>query len=266
MAYNVKETLADKFVIMGIVNVTPDSFSDGGDYNSVERSVSRIKKMIQQGAKIIDLGGQSTRPGYEEVPPEEELNRLLPVIEAVREFSDVLISIDTYFPEVARQSLEAGANIVNDIHGGDNLEMLEVIADHSEAGYVYMHSRDRGETPLEEEMKNYHEEMLDKFEKYDIDLDRVSFDPGVGWKSHEDHIAIMSEPEKYSPVGELSVLLGVSRKRTIGTITGHENAKDRDVGSAVASLMACAKGVNIVRVHNVQAMADAVAVYQALRK
>lgn len=266
MTYKVKETLADELVIMGIINVTPDSFSDGGDYNSVKESVSRIKKMIEQGAQIIDLGGQSTRPGYEEVSPSEELSRLLPVIEAVREFSEVLISIDTYFPEVARKTLEAGANIVNDIHGGDNLEMLEVVSDHPEAGYVYMHSRDRGDKLLEEEMKQYHEEMLSNFEKYGIDLNRVSFDPGVGWKSHEDHIAIMSEPEKYTPVGELSVLLGVSRKRTIGTITGHEDAKDRDVATAVASLIALDKGVNIVRVHNVQVMADAVAVYKALRK
>lgn len=252
-------------LVMGIVNVTPDSFSDGGDFYDPSHALQQIDQMIQHGVDIIDLGAQSTRPGYQEVTPEEEIQRLEPVLKPLTMKEDVIISVDTYFPQVAGWALEHGAHIINDIKGGDTPGMLEVIQKYPHAGYIYMHSRDWQSHSLEKELKAYQQEMEEKFKNYNISLDRVCFDPGIGWKSLEDHLALLKEVKRYNPIGQICVLYGVSRKRTIGSLTGHSIAKERDLGSVIASLMAVQQGVNIVRVHNVAMMKEALKVYEGIQ-
>ncbi|MGX7349752.1 dihydropteroate synthase [Dolosicoccus paucivorans] len=263
---NIKQVFnTSRGLIMGVVNVTPDSFSDGGDFYQSKDALSQIDEMVAQGVDIIDLGAQSTRPGYTEVAPEEEIRRLTPILEALESDDRVIISVDTYFPQVAEWALNKGAHIINDIKGGDMEGMLDVIANYPKAGYIYMHSRQWEGHSLEEELKGYQQEMVQKFQKYGISLDRVCFDPGVGWKSVEDHLALLKDIKRYNPVGQVCVLYGVSRKRFIGRLTGHEQAKDRDVGSITASLMAIQQGANIVRVHNVRMMKDALNIYEGIK-
>lgn len=263
---NIKQVFnASRPLIMGVVNVTPDSFSDGGDFYQSNDALSQIDEMITQGVDIIDLGAQSTRPDYKEVTPEEEIRRLTPILEALKSNNRAIVSIDTYFPQVAEWALNEGAHIINDIKGGDTKGMLEVISQHPKAGYIYMHSRQWEGHSLEEELKGYQQEMEEKFKEYQIDLDRVCFDPGVGWKSVEDHLALLKDAKRYNPFGKVCVLYGISRKRIIGRLTGHEKAKDRDVGSVTASLIAIQQGANIVRVHNVGMMKDALNVYEGIK-
>lgn len=252
-------------LVMGILNVTPDSFSDGGHFNTVKTAIEHAKEMIKDGVDIIDIGGQSTRPGYKEVSPEMELDRLLPVIKGIRDISDIPISVDTYFPQVAEKMIELGVNIINDIKGGDSDGMLDVIQDHPTIGYIYMHSRPVTLGKLEKELLAYQDEMLNEFNKRGIDINRTSFDPGVGWKSHQEHLEIMTHPSRYCYFDRGPVLYGLSRKRTIATLINQDDPLKRDTASTVAHLIAIDRGVKIVRVHDVRGMVDALAIYNALQ-
>lgn len=251
--------------IMGILNVTPDSFSDGGYFNELDKALAHCEEMLEDGVDIIDIGGQSTRPNYQEISAEEEKERILPIVEAIRKRTDKPISIDTYFPEVADAALAKGASIINDIKGLDTKGMIEIAQKYPDGGLVIMHSRKRrNELSVAVDIQQFYQEKIDLCQKVGIDSTRICFDPGIGFgKSQEENIEILKYPEAFR-YKEYPLLYGVSRKRTIAALTNEKDPLERDFGSISASLFAANKGVEIVRVHNVKGMRDALTVWETL--
>lgn len=254
-----------KIKVMGIVNVTPDSFSDGGKFYQPEKAVAHAFELIQEGADILDLGAQSTRPGYTEVSPEEEIKRIAPVINAIREKSTIPISIDTYFPQVADYALANGATILNDVRGLDLDGMMEVAKKYPQAKLIIMHSRPRkSELSLEADLQAFYAEKYQACLAAGINQKRICFDPGIGFgKSMEENIDLLKHPEKYR-YKNIPLLYGVSRKRTIAHLVDEERPLERDYGSVTASLFAAIHGVELVRVHQVKGMKDALKIWQQL--
>ena len=251
--------------IMGILNVTPDSFSDGGKYNGMEQALRHAQKMIAEGADLIDVGGESTRPGHVQISDEEEIARVTPVIEALKKEFDIPISIDTYKSHVAEAALQAGADLVNDIWGLKYDEkMAEVIAKYH-AACCLMHNRNEADYKnFMEDMKNDLRETLRLAKEAGIREDGIMTDPGVGFgKTYENNL------EAIRCVGELNelgypVLLGTSRKSVIG-LTLDVPAKERDTATAVTSAYAVWAHCGFVRVHNVRANAEAIKMAEAIR-
>ncbi|HEY8529291.1 MAG TPA: dihydropteroate synthase [Paenibacillaceae bacterium] len=256
--------LGKRTLIMGILNVTPDSFSDGGKYMDVRAAVERAKQMEEEGADIIDIGGESTRPGHQPVSLEEELRRVLPVIEAVRREVRLPISIDTYKAETARRALEAGANIINDIWGFKRDPEIAAVAAACGCPVVLMHNRER---PV------YRDLMADILEdlRASVAIARTAgvedrniwLDPGIGFaKEYEDNLVVMGRLDEIVRLG-YPVLLGTSRKRFIRHTLGLP-ADDVVEGTAATVALGIAQGCQIVRVHDVKqmkrvaAMADAI--------
>ena len=251
--------------IMGIVNVTPDSFSDGGQFFDAQKAIAHGLQLISEGADILDIGGQSTRPGYVEVSFEEEIRRIDPVIKGLREKSDIPISIDTYFPEVAEHALSIGANIINDVKGLDLSGMIEVAVKYPECEVVIMHSRPRKkELSIEEDLQAFYEEKYQACQKAGISSHRIFFDPGIGFgKAVEENIEILKYPQKFR-YKDFPLLYGVSRKRNINHLFHEEYPLERDFGSVAATLYPATLGVEIVRVHQVKGMKDALNVWTTL--
>lgn len=251
--------------IMGILNVTPDSFSDGGQFNELDKAMLHCEEMLSANVDIIDIGGQSTRPNYQEISAEEERERILPIIQAVRKKTDKPISIDTYFPEVADAALAAGANIINDIKGLDTNGMIEIAQKYPDCGVIIMHSRPRRtELSVAEDIQEFYQEKIELCQKAGIDLMRICFDPGIGFgKTQEENIEILKHPEAFR-YQDYPLLYGVSRKRTIAALTNEADPTARDFGSIAASLFAVNKGIEIVRVHHVKGMRDMLNVWQTL--
>jgi len=250
---------------MGILNVTPDSFSDGGKYNTLETAVNHAKQMIGDGADIIDIGGQSTRPGYTEVSADEELNRVLPVIKAIHEFApEIPISIDTYFFEVAKEAVAVGANIINDIHGFTDIRMFEILQNFPQTSAVIMHDHRKKTGSLEKELREFYEFKIAQCLERGISLSRICFDPGVGWKNKEETMNILRSPGRYG-YPSIPLLIGVSRKRIIGSLIKEKETKGRDLGTIITSLHLANTGqVDIVRVHDVKGMKQALDVWRQL--
>lgn len=252
--------------IMGILNVTPDSFSDGGKYNSLEAGIFHGEKLAAEGCDILDIGGQSTRPGYQEISASEELARVLPVVKALKKKIQLPLSIDTYFPEVAEACLAEGVEIVNDISGLDHAGMLSVLQKYPESQLVLMHSRPRKNLPLKEDLGAFYQEKIQLLQENYFDLKRVCLDPGVGFgKTLEENIQLIKDPEAFR-YENLPLLYGISRKRTMGALSGETVAEKRDPASVAASLWLLEHGVEIVRVHDVFAMKQANDVFMALKK
>ncbi|RSU01026.1 dihydropteroate synthase [Vagococcus penaei] len=249
---------------MGIVNVTPDSFSDGGDFSQTDRAVNHALTLIEEGADIIDLGGQSTRPGYTEISAEEELSRVLPVVKALRKVSQIPISVDTYFPSVAEAVIQAGASIINDIKGFDTPGMGEVIA-HYQTPIILMHSRQRrSDVDVITDLQEFYQEKVQLCQSLGVPSELICFDPGIGFhKTLEENQVILANP-KLCRFEEYPLLYGVSRKRTIAHIIDESRPKERDYGSVTASLYAMSQGVDIVRVHQVKGMRDALTTWSRL--
>lgn len=240
--------------IMGILNVTPDSFSDGGAHNSVEKAVSHAKQMIEDGVDIIDVGGYSTRPGgHTPITVEEELQRVVPVIEAIRDLG-VKISVDTFRGEVADVALSAGAHIINDQWAGqyDNL-MLDVVAKH-DAEIILMHNNEHGtyKDVVSTVLKEL-QHVIDLALKHGIKKNKIWIDPGIGFvKSREEELDLMKRLDEVVEMG-YPVLLGTSRKRFIKDLMGEDAAPtERDAATAVTSIHGINCGVKAVRVHNVK--------------
>lgn len=260
--------------IMGILNVTPDSFSDGGRFHDKGAAVDQTARLIADGADIIDIGGESTRPYAEPVSLDEELSRVIPVIEAVRSFSDIPISIDTTKPAVARQAIISGANIVNDISAlRYDAEMLNVVKENSAADLVIMHMQgtpgnmqdDPVYEDVIEEILNFFKERLELIESAGIDLDRIIVDPGIGFgKKLEHNLSILKHLSRFSSLG-CRVLLGHSRKRFLGDLTG-EDTDDRDIPTALVAGFCLDNNVSIFRVHNVALTRQALDVSQAIHQ
>ena len=261
-----KHNIDGKACIMGVLNVTPDSFSDGGSYTAVEKALEQAEKMIAEGAKIIDVGGESTRPGYTFVEATDEINRVVPVIKALKEKFDVLVSIDTYKTETARAALEAGADILNDVWAGlYDGEMLALAAEKN-VPIILMHNQ------KEEKYDNITKEVCDFLaERAQAALDagiakeNIWIDPGFGFAKNEaQNIELLQGLDAVCQLG-YPVLFGISRKRTVDYLLGGGTAAlERDMGTAALSAWAIAKGCQIVRVHNVDLNRDIVKVISQL--
>ncbi len=264
-------TIAQSVRIMGILNITPDSFSDGGSFFNPGAALDQARIMIDQGVDIIDVGGESTRPYADPVSLDDELARVIPAIESIRSFSDIAISIDTSKAEVARQALSAGADIINDVSAlRKDPEMLDVVRGY-DGEVIIMHMQGTPGTMQDApNYKNVVEEVLSFFrERFDflkssgIDLSRITIDPGIGFgKKVEHNLQLLKYLERLSDL-DRPVLLGHSRKRFLGDLTGLE-ADQRDPITSVVSALSLDKNISIFRVHDVAATRDALRVAQAI--
>lgn len=265
-------TIARSVRIMGIINVTPDSFSDGGSFFDRGSAFNQARLLIDQGADILDVGGESTRPYAEQVSINEELHRVIPVIESIRSISDIPISIDTSKAEVARQALAAGADIINDVTALRKDPAMIDLVKNSTGELIIMHMQGTPGTMQDaphydevvEEVMTFFRERLDFIAKAGIDLNRVTIDPGIGFgKKLEHNLQLLNHLERLSELGR-SVLLGHSRKRFLGDLTGLE-ADQRDAITSVVSALSFDKNVSIFRVHDVAATRQALDVARAIR-
>ncbi|GIP07712.1 dihydropteroate synthase [Paenibacillus lautus] len=247
--------LGQSTLIMGILNVTPDSFSDGGRYNDTERAVEHALQLIEEGADIIDIGGESTRPGHEPVGASEELARVIPVIEAIhRHAPQIPLSIDTYKAEVARQAIGAGAHIINDIWGfKDDPDMPQTAAELG-CPVILMHNRrDRNYTNLIEDVKRDLLESVEIARAAGVQDHQILLDPGIGFaKDYDENMKVMASLDQLVGLG-FPVLLATSRKRFIQTALGAP-AQDVLEGTAATVAYGIAQGCQIVRVHDVKHM------------
>ena len=255
---------------MGVVNVTPDSFSDGGRYASTEAAVAHARTLIAEGADILDIGGESTRPGAEVVTLDEECGRVLPVIEALAG-SGVPISVDTRKPALMRDAIAAGASLVNDISSLEAAQALETVAQTS-AAVCLMHKQGEPGTmqqnPLYEnvvlEVRDYLAGRIEAALKAGIARERIVIDPGFGFgKTQEHNLELVRHLSQLTKLG-VPVLAGLSRKAMLGRMTGRE-AHERVHASVAAAIYAVEQGASIVRVHDVTATRDALAVWFALK-
>ena len=262
--------------IMGVLNVTPDSFSDGGRYATVERAVAQARRMVEEGADILDIGGESTRPGAQTVDIAEELRRTVPVVEAIRTaFADAdeepVLSIDTRKPEVARACIEAGCDIWNDVsaltYSPDSLQTAAGLG----CDLILMHAQGRPETMQDDpsysdpvaEIKAYLAERLEACDAAGIDTLQVTLDPGIGFgKRLSDNLAILANIREFKAFGA-SVLVGASRKSFIGALDGSQ-ADTRLGGSIAAAIVATQNGADILRVHDVYETRQALIVATAI--
>jgi dihydropteroate synthase len=276
ISYRGKELSLKKPVIMGILNVTPDSFSDGGLYNSVDRALKRCEKMLEEGAQIIDIGGESTRPGAEPVPLEEEVRRTIPVIEEIRKKlgDDFFISIDTYKSFVAERALSAGADIVNDISGFHFDEKMAELVAKEKCPAVIMHIKG---TPKDMQKNPYYEDVVKEIityfrktikmaEEKGVKRSQLIIDPGIGFgKRVIDNLCILKRLSEFKVFG-LPILVGASRKSFIGAVTGEEIPVRRVPGSLAAAAMAILKGAKILRVHDVRETKQFLDILSAIRE
>lgn len=265
LAHGQNLPFGDRARIVGILNVTPDSFSDGGRFGSPDDAVAAALAMIDAGASMVDVGGESTRPGAEPVSALEEQRRLLPVVEALAARGGVIMSVDTYRAETARLALKAGAHALNDVWGLQREPELARLAADEGAGLIIMHTaRDR--TPLPDVVADqlaYLGQSLKIAAAQGVERDQIVLDPGFGFgKDTTDNLNLMA---RFAELGELGypLLAGTSRKRFLGRLTGRE-AVDRDVATAATSVALRLAGASLFRVHDVAANADALKVADAI--
>ena len=238
--------------IMGILNVTPDSFSDGGKYNNLDNALKHTEQMIAEGADIIDVGGESTRPGHEVITDEEEISRVTPVIEAIKKNFDIPISIDTYKGAVTEAALQAGADLVNDIWGFKHDERVAKLTAQYNAACCLMHNRDN--TLYENFQKDFLSDMnecIDIAKRAGVSDDKIILDPGVGFgKTYEHNLEIINHVDILHELG-YPILLGTSRKSVIG-LTLDLPATDRVEGTLATTVVGVMKGCSFVRVHDIK--------------
>lgn len=258
--------LNKRSVIMAIVNVTPDSFSDGGRYDTVDRAVEHALQAVTDGAEILDIGGESTRPDAASVSPAEEQARVLPVIEALSRRTQALISIDTYREETARLAIGAGAHIVNDVFGLQKEPAIAALSAETGAGLCIMHTgRNRQKlADIIEDQVFFLERSLEIASAAGVLRDRIVLDPGFGFAKETpgENLELMARFEELHRFG-LPLLAGTSRKRFLGAVTGREPA-ERDVATAATSVLLRLQGAAVFRVHNVAINRDALTVADAM--
>lgn len=254
--------------IMGILNVTPDSFSDGGRYNSIDTALYQTEKMLSEGMDIVDIGGESTRPGYTMISDEEEIQRVVPVIEAVKSRFDVPVSLDTYKYRVAEAGISAGADLINDIWGlkYDSGEMAAVIAGSGLPCCLMHNRRDTDYNSFFSDVTEDMRKTLEIAEKAGISREKIIADPGVGFaKSYENNLEIIDRLDQFRSETGLPVLLGASRKSVIGLTLGLPS-DERVEGTVALSVIGAMKGVSFVRVHDIKENARAVRMAMAVMK
>ncbi|PHS72663.1 MAG: dihydropteroate synthase [Cycloclasticus sp.] len=254
---------------MGVLNITPDSFSDGGCFTTKSEAIRQAELMTRQGASIIDIGGESTRPGATPVSIDEELHRVIPVIEAIRSKSNMVISIDTSKPEVMKQAVGAGADIINDVFALRQPGALEMAAS-LKVPVCLMHMQSTPETMQHnprysnviDEVKAFFEERINACEKADIEKSKIILDPGFGFgKKLEHNLSLLANLETFKSYG-CPLLVGLSRKSMFGDLLG-KSVNERALASVTAALLAVINGASIVRVHDVQETFDALKIYNA---
>lgn len=241
----------DRTYVMGILNVTPDSFSDGGTHNTIDTALKHTEKMINEGADIIDVGGESTRPGYTMISDDEEISRVAPVIEKLKANFDIPISIDTYKSAVAEAAAQAGADLINDIWGFKYDEKIaEVTANHNLACCLMHNRKEANYNNYMEDVINDLKESINIAQKYGVDKNKIVLDPGVGFaKSYEQNLEIINKLEALDVLG-YPVLLGTSRKSVIA-LTLNLPVNERVEGTIATSVIAVMKNSLFVRVHDV---------------
>jgi dihydropteroate synthase len=266
----------DKPLIMGILNVTPDSFSDGGQYSDVDAAVLQARRMLDEGADIIDIGGESTRPGSEPVAADAQIQRVVPVIAAIRRqvSADIPISIDTTLSAVARAALEAGADIINDISAGRDDEAILALAAETDAPIILMHSQG---TPKTMQDNPYYDDVvqevlaalsrqIDAALKAGIKKKRIAIDPGIGFgKRKQDNLDLLAHLDAFVAAG-YPVLLGTSRKRFMGTICDVSEPSELVTATAVTTALGIMAGVRMFRVHDVRENRQAADVAWAIKQ
>ncbi len=264
------EFTLERPILMGIVNVTPDSFSDGGEHATTQQAIAHAHRLISEGAHILDIGGESTRPGATPVSVEDELKRVLPVILALRD-TGVAISVDTYKPEVMRAALDAGADLLNDVTGFRDPVARQVAASHPNCGLCVMHMQGKPHTmqlapdymDVVQDVKAYLLAQAHLLERLGIDTRRITLDPGCGFgKTLEQNYALIKNLNQFVETG-YPVLLGVSRKSLIGAVTGR-SVTQRLSGSIAAALAGVVRGAAIIRAHDVAETRDALNVWHAV--
>ena len=261
----------DRPRVLGIVNVTPDSFSDGGAHDTLDAAIAHGLQLAEEGADALDIGGESTRPGADDVPLEEELRRTIPVIEALARRLSIPISIDTSKPEVMRAAVEAGAGLVNDVCALRREGALDAAAALG-VPVVLMHMqgepRSMQDAPqYEDVVADVHRFLAERIfacEMAGIERRRIAIDPGFGFgKTREHNLALLAQLRRFTELG-VPVLAGLSRKKTIGELTGRSEPRDRIHGSVAAALLAAQNGARLLRVHDVAATVDALRVWNAV--
>lgn len=254
----------NKTYVMGILNVTPDSFSDGGKYNQLDAALFHVKEMIKDGADLLDIGGESTRPGYEKISDQEEIERVVPIIEAIRSSFEITISIDTYKSKVAAAAIDAGADLVNDIWGLKyDAQMAETIAKRN-AACCLMHNRKGADyTAFLTDVVSDLEESVKLAKAAGIADDKIMLDPGVGFaKDYEQNLSIINHMECILKLG-YPALLGTSRKSVIAKALNLP-VEQRVEGTIATSVMAVMKGYSYVRVHDVKENKRAIQMTEAV--
>jgi dihydropteroate synthase len=265
----------DRTFVMAILNITPDSFSDGGQYLSVAEALERAETMIAEGADLIDIGGESTRPGSVRVASHDEIERIRPAVTAIRERFDIPISVDTSKAEVAEAALQAGAEIINDISGLRFDERIAEVVARNKAGLVLMHSRGEFEsmhsqTPVENIMEDVAADFrrsIDAADKYGIAHEQIVLDVGIGFgKTLDQNLELIAKIDKLAAeFPSYALLVGASRKSFIGKLLGDGGASERLSGSLAAAAVAAWNGARIVRVHDVKETVECLKIVDAAR-
>ncbi len=263
--------------IMGIVNVTPDSFSDGGRYSNTHNALAHCEQLVKDGAHILDIGGESTRPGAQVVPLEEELGRVLPVIRHAVTLG-VPVSVDTYKPEVMQAALDWGADIINDIWALRQGNALEVVRQHPSCGVCLMHMHGEPTTmqlaPMDvansidtvTQILSFLEQKMHALQALEVDLSRICVDPGIGFgKTVTQNFTLLAHQRRLEELG-CGILAGWSRKSSLGAVTGAASVAERLVPSVTAALLAVQNGAHVVRVHDVRETAQALQVLAAMQE
>lgn len=271
-----RQILLDKPIVMGILNVTPDSFSDGGRFVSIDEALKQCEKMIIEGASIIDIGGESTRPGSKRVDLEEELKRTVPVIKEITKRFDIAISIDTTKAKVAEEALNAGAEIINDISGLRFDPIIGDIAAKYESGLVLMHSRGSFESmhnqePADDivlEVSTGLRQSIDLAFEHGVKKEQIVIDVGLGFsKTPDQNLQLLAKLELLvAEFGDFPMLIGSSRKSFIGKVLGDVDVSERLYGTLATVVIAVWKGAKIVRVHDVKPAVDVIKVIEAIKE
>lgn len=251
--------LSKKTYIMGILNVTPDSFSDGGKWFKPEKAIEKAFEIEKDGADIIDIGAQSTRPGFNVISAEEEWSRLEPVLLALKGRLNIPISVDTFYKEVAEKSIEQGADIINDITGCCDNDMFSAL-ENNNCGIIINHNF--GDLNI----KSFFENKLQEAKNHGINPERICFDPGIGFNKNQEQDAFIIKNLQNFKIKENALLIGLSRKRVIGVNCGNPLPQDRVFGTIAANTLAIQNGANIIRVHDIKEAVQAALVTNAILK